>query len=249
MPMAATAGLAAALAKLERRSAFSHAARLAFLEFSGHTRSYPAQQDIVCEGDATDRCRFLHSGTVSRSKLLPNGGRQIASFHIAGDLIDLPSALLLVADHTLRTHEPSVVFDVSGSAILKLAEDFSEIGRAFWFDTLVEASIFREWSLNLGRRNAREKTAHLLMEMGYRVEEARLGSKTRFDFPVTQQDLSDALGLTPVHVNRSLKWLRDQGYVEVARKRVVIHDWQVLAAFCAFRPLYLHPEGPRAPPP
>jgi CRP-like cAMP-binding protein len=240
-----TGGLATALAKLERRGEFSPRARNAFLGLDAHSRSYPAQRDIVREGDVTERCRFLQSGTVSRSKLLPSGGRQIASLHIAGDLIDLPSALLLVVDHTLRTHEPSIVTDVSCLAILQLAEGYPEIGRAFWFDTLVDASIFREWSLNLGRRNAREKTAHLLMEMGYRMEQADLACKTEFTLPITQLDLSDALGLTPVHVSRSLKWLRDAGYVQMANQRVVIFDWAALASFCAFRPLYLHPEGPR----
>ena len=242
-------GLTVALAKLERRGSFSCDARAAFLDLRHGRRSYPAQRDIVREGDRTTGCRFLEQGTISRCKLLPSGGRQIASFHISGDLIDLPSALLLVADHTLRTHEPSIVIDVSESDVLRLAETYPEIGRAFWFDTLVDASIFREWSLNLGRRSARERTAHLLMELGYRIENAQLGGRGDFVFPITQLDLSDALGLTPVHVNRSLKWLRDQRLIETRIKgRMVIPDWDALGDFCAFRPLYLHPEGPRTLP-
>lgn len=239
-------GLATALAKLERRGAFTPAAKQAFMSLPNRRRDYPAQREIVREGDPTTSCRFLERGTVSRSKLLPGGGRQIASFHIGGDLIDLPSALLLISDHTLRTHEPCVVFDVSTHDVLRLIEDCPEVGRALWFDTLVDASIFREWSLNLGRRSARERTAHLLMEMGYRNEDAQLGERRDFAFPITQADLSDALGITPVHVNRSLKWLRDNGFIQMFRKgRMLIPDWDALAVFCAFRPLYLHPEGPR----
>lgn len=239
-------GLETSLAKLERRGAFSQGARTAFLNLKHGRQSYRSHKDIVREGDTTTRCRFLESGTVSRSKLLPNGGRQIAAFHIAGDLIDLSSSLLILADHTLRTHEPCVIVDVHDLTILQLAEDYPEIARAFWFDTLVDASIFREWSLNLGRRSARERTAHLLMEMGYRMEEAKLNSKCEFRFPITQMDMADALGLTPVHVNRSLKWLRDAGLIETStRGRMVIPDWAALEEFCAFRPLYLHPEGPR----
>lgn len=157
-------------------------------------------------------------------------------------------ALLLVANHTLRTHEPCVVINVESVDVLRLAETFPEVGRAFWFDTLVDASIFREWSLNIGRRTARERTAHLLMEMGYRLADARLGDRGDFAFPITQVDLSDALGLTAVHVNRSLRWLRTQGLIETLRGRMVIPDWDALADYCAFRPLYLHPEGPRTLP-
>lgn len=237
--------LSGALEKLERRASFSPQARAAFLDLSGDRRSYAAQADIIREGDPTKTCRFLESGMISRSKLLPNGGRQIAAFHIAGDLVDLPAALLLVADHTLRTHSPSVLVSVNNMAILRLAQDFPEIGRAFWFDTLVDASIFREWSLNLGRRTARERTAHLLMEIGYRTEEAKIGSRDDFSFPVTQVDLADALGMTVVHVNRSLGWLRKAGFIKVLKKRIVIADWDALAHFAAFQPLYLHPEGPR----
>lgn len=248
MSIATLDGLETALAKLERRGPFSNSARSAFLGLQHGRRSYPPQRDIVREGDPTKSCRFLQSGTLSRSKLLPNGGRQIASLHIAGDLVDLSSALLLFADHTLRTHEASVVIEVDGATILRLAQDYPELGRAFWFDTLVDASIFREWSLNLGRRSARERTAHLLMEMGYRSDEAEIGGRCDFPFPVTQLDLADALGLTPVHVNRSLKWLREQGLIRTSKRRMIIPDWDMLADFCAFRPLYLHPEGPRALP-
>lgn len=84
------------------------------------------------------------------------------------------------------------------------------------------------------------------MELGYRMEDAQLGQRGDFHFPITQNDLSDALGLTPVHVNRSLKWLREKGLVRTAeRGRMMIPDWDALGAFCPFHPLYLHPEGPR----
>lgn len=234
------------LARLERRGKFSAAAREAFLDMPVHRQAFDTHTDIIREGDKTKGCSFLESGMVSRSKLLPNGGRQIAAFHVAGDLVDLQSALLIVADHTLRTHGPSVLVRVSDSVILNLAQDFPELGRSFWFDTLVDASIFREWSLNLGRRNARERTGHILMQLGYRSEEADLAARGDYPLPITQSDLADALGLTVVHVCRSLKWLREMGLVSLDRKRVVIPDWDALAHFSQFQPLYLHPEGPRA---
>ncbi|MCW1432225.1 Crp/Fnr family transcriptional regulator [Novosphingobium sp. JCM 18896] len=234
------------LAKLERRGRFSSEARKAFLAMPYQRQAIETRTDIVREGERTRGCSFIESGTVSRSKLLPSGGRQIVSFHIAGDLVDLQSALLIVADHTLRTHEPSFVVKVSERAILKVAEDFPEIGRSFWFDTMVDASIFREWSLNLGRRSARERTGHLLLELGYKSEAAGLSPRSEYRLPMTQLDLADALGLTVVHVCRSLKWLREMGLLHLDRTRVVIPDWDALAHFAQFQPLYLHPEGPRA---
>jgi CRP-like cAMP-binding protein len=237
--------LTLSLAKMERRSSLSSASREAFLNLNTRSASFAAQRELVREGDRTDACLFLESGVVSGSKMLPNGGRQIVVFHFAGDMLGLASSLLLVADNTLRAHSSAVVLSVAAADILRLAQEFPEIGRAFWFDTLVDASIFREWNLNVGRRGARERLAHLLLEMGCKSEAALIDDKADFAFPITQTDLADALGLTPVHVNRSMQWLRGQGYVRNFGKRMIIRNWEGLSAFAAFRPLYLHPEGPR----
>ncbi|MEJ7935600.1 Crp/Fnr family transcriptional regulator [Sphingobium sp. AN558] len=239
-------GLTLALAKLERRAPLQPAARKAFMKLDTRRRSFAVQKDIVREGDTSSTCLFLESGVVSGSKMLPSGGRQIVVFHVAGDLLGLASALLIVADHSLRAHVSTVVLAVAHADILRLAEDFPEIGRAFWFETLVDASIFREWNLNLGRRGARERLAHLIMEIGYKLEAAGIDQKADYAFPITQIDLADALGLTPVHVNRCIQWLRSSGYIENAGRRMVIPDWGALADFASFRPLYMHPEGPRA---
>jgi CRP-like cAMP-binding protein len=237
--------LATSLAKLEARTPLSTEAREAFLALPYRRRDVSSHRDLVREGDRTLRCHFLERGFVSRSKSVPDGRRQIVSFHIDGDLIDLNASLILVADHTIRTHEACSIVDISALDILRLVAEYPEIGRALWFDTLVEASIFREWALNLGRRAARERTAHLLLELGARSEKAGLGALDRFHLPLTQSDLADALGLTPIHVNRSLRALREAGYLTIERRVVTIPDVEALATMSAFRPLYLHPEGPR----
>lgn len=234
------------LRRIEARHSLSSAARQAFLDLERRPESYPIYRDIIREGEPTMRCALLESGFASRYKTLPNGGRQINSFHMPGDMIDLQSALLLVADHGVRTHAPTTILTFDCNDILKLAEDWPEWGRAFWFDTIVEGSIYREWTLNVGRRQAVERIAHILLELAARFEAVGLSDGRKFDVPVTQQDLADAAGLSAVHTNRSLQILREDGLIRSYGRTVILEDIDALKQISSFTPLYLHPEGPRA---
>jgi CRP-like cAMP-binding protein len=233
------------LEKLLARAPMSSAASEAFLATRYKVESFDTYRDIVREGERTENCALVIEGLVSRYKTLRNGGRQIVSFHIRRDMVDLPSCLIKVADHTIRTHMPTTIAKVASLDMLKLAEDFPELGRAFWFDSLVDAAIFGEWTLNVGRRGARERVAHLLLEFAYRLQSVGLSDGTSFTLPVTQADLADATGLSPVHVNRSLKVLRIEGLIRMVGKSITIDDAEALARVADFTPLYLHPEGPR----
>jgi CRP-like cAMP-binding protein len=233
------------LQKLERRGALSASAREALLALPTRQRAYSTYQDIVREGDRPTHCCFVQSGLVSRYKTLRNGSRQIVSFHIAGDMVDLSSALVMVADHGIRTHAPTMVVSIAHEDVLRVAADFPEIGRAFWFDTLIDAAIFREWTVNVGRRNASERTAHLLLEFAYRFKAAELMVDDTFVLPVSQVDLSDALGITPVHLNRTLQWLRANRYIRTHSRTVSIEKWPEMLELAGFTSAYLHPEGPR----
>jgi CRP-like cAMP-binding protein len=239
--------LRAHLAKLMRGSAISDLAQQAFLALDAKREEFAIYRDIVREGEPTERCCFVEAGLISRYKTLRNGDRQIVSFHLAGDLVDLQSSLVRIADHGIRTHTPTTIFTVASNDILRLAADYPELGRAFWFDTLVDAAIFREWTLNVGRRTARERTAHLLLEFAYRFQAIGQSDGREFILPVTQADLADAVGLSAVHVNRSLQWLRAQGLIRTFGKTVVIEDREALIREADFRSIYLHPEGPRNP--
>jgi CRP-like cAMP-binding protein len=182
------------LAKLESRKPFSPEARAAFEALPGHLRTYEANRDIVAEGERPHVSCFVDSGLVSRYKSLPDGGRQIVAIHIAGDMVDLQSALLIVADHAIRTHTRTNIVQFAHADLLRVAGEYPEIARAFWFDTLVDASIFREWTVNLGRRSARERTAHLLLELAWKLHAAGLMNGDSFELPISQIDLADALG-------------------------------------------------------
>ena len=184
---------------------------------------------------------------VSRHKDLPGGGRQIVSFHIAGDMVDLQSLMVIVADHNIHAHTSTTMTMIAHDDLLNVAARYPDVARALWFDTLIDASIFREWTTNVGRRDARERLAHLLLELAVRFKAAGLASDGTFELPLTQLDLADATGMTPVHVNRTLQWLRGEHLIRTHGKSVTIENWQGMCALAGFDTTYLHPEGPRVP--
>jgi CRP-like cAMP-binding protein len=233
------------LAKIEARTALPEDARRAFLSLPTISQTYRPYVDVVRERDRPTRSCFVGTGLVSRYKTLRNGSRQIVSFHIPGDMVDLQSALVVVADHGIRTHCPTTLVSVAHSDLLELAAAHPEVGRAFWFDTLVDAAIFREWTVNVGRRNARERTSHLLLEFALRFKAAGLYEDDTFELPVTQADLADALGITAVHLNRTLQWLRKHRLIRTHSRSITIENWPEMVSLAGFEAVYLHPEGPR----
>jgi CRP-like cAMP-binding protein len=180
------------------------------------------------------------SGFAIRQKLAGNGGRQIFALTMTGDLADLPNALLGTADHNLQalTHVEAAMIPVE--AILNVAFARPAVGRAMWSETLVDASISREWALNVGRRDARTRTAHMLCEFSLRLEMAKLGERCSYEIPMSQEQLGDALGLTSVHVNRVFRQLRDDGLIRTTGRRIEIGDFDALAAIGDFDSTYLH---------
>jgi CRP-like cAMP-binding protein len=199
----------------------------------------------VREGERTDRRCLILSGLVSRYKTLRSGGTQIVSFHIPGDMVDLQSCLMMIADHGIRCHTQVEVVTFAHSDILNLVEGYPDLGRAFWFDTLVDAAIFRESTLKVGRRSCLERIAHLIMELGCRLKAIGQSDGHQFVLPVTQADIADAMGMSPVHVNRSLQTLRAKKLIQAQGRVMTILDDKALSALAGFDPLYMHPEGPR----
>jgi CRP-like cAMP-binding protein len=198
------------------------------------------QEYLVREGDAVRHSCVMLGGFSVRHKSAGSGGRQIFSIHMKGDLADLQNSLLGTADHNLQALTQLDVALIPVEAILEIAFSRPEIGRAMWHDTLVDASIFREWTLNVGRRDARARTAHLLCEFSLRLEKAGLGERCGYELPMTQEQLADALGLTSVHTNRTLMILADAGLLSRKHRSVQIRDWPALARAGDFDPAYLH---------
>ena len=198
------------------------------------------QEFIVREGDRPQNCCLMLSGFAFRHKVAGSGGRQIFSIHMKGDLADLQNSLLGLADHNLQamTHVEAALVPIE--AIQELAFARPSVGRAMWYETLVDASIFREWTLNVGRRDARVRTAHMLCEFALRLETAGLGERCNYELPMTQEQLADALALTSVHVNRMLMTLAEERYITRTQRSVRVEDWSGLQMVGDFDPSYLH---------
>lgn len=232
--------LAPLVRKLDRLGALTPAdeALLEALPFT--VRHASAGQYLVREGAPTTECCVLVSGYACRHKVAANGGRQIVSFHIAGDILDLQHLLLSVADHNVQTITDAIVAWIPKPALKRVADESARIADAMWRDTLIDASIFREWVLNVGRRDARSRTAHMLCEFAARREAAGLGSPEGFELPMTQEQIADATGLTAVHVNRMLRALEEDGAITRERRRIRIVDWDRMRRIADFDPVYLH---------
>jgi CRP-like cAMP-binding protein len=203
-------------------------------------RHLDAGQYLVWDGDKPQNCALLLSGFAYRHKHAGNGGRQIMSIHMKGDLMDLQNSLLGVADHNVQMLAAGEVALIPIGAIRELAASNPTIGMAMWYETLVEGSIFREWVLNIGRRDARTRIAHLLCEFALRMEVAELGKQSSYELPITQEQLADAVALTPVHVNRTLMKLEQEGLITRTKRIISIVDWKELIKVADFQPRYLH---------
>jgi CRP-like cAMP-binding protein len=240
MPVPGSSPLEPMLLKLELWTAFSAEDRAALLALPYVLKTIEAQSYIVRDGDQPSHSCLLRSGFVFRHKIVANGARQIVSIHMAGDMVDLQNSLLGTADHNVQALTRAELAFIPREAIRKIAVDRPTIGMAMWYDTLVDGSIFREWVANVGRRDARTRIAHLLCEFSLRLEAAGLGVHNHYELPMTQEQLADCTGLTPVHVNRMLKTLDQDGLVTRTNRAVKIDDWQKLAAAGDFQSQYLH---------
>jgi CRP-like cAMP-binding protein len=206
-----------------------------------HRVTHVAARDyLVREGTVPDECCLLIEGYASRSKVAMDGGRQIVSFHIAGDILDLQHLFLEQADHDVQAITDATIVWIPMAALRSLATQRPRIGIAFWRDALIDASIFREWVLNVGRRDAKTRIAHMLCEFIARSASVGLGTPQRMQLPFTQEEIADATGLTPVHVNRMLRELTDDGLITQKRGYLEIADWAGFRRVAGFDPTYLH---------
>ena len=164
-----------------------------------------------------------------RYKLLPGGRRQIMSFHIPGDIPDLQSLHLEIMDHGLATVVASKVAFIPHDAVRSFLRAHPRIADVFWRDTLIDAAVFREWVVNVGRRDAYARLAHVMCEVYVRLRAIGLVNGQAFEMPITQAELGDATGLSTVHVNRTIQELRGNGLISTPKSgRVVIEDWDRL---------------------
>lgn len=230
----------ALIRKLAQLAPLEEADRAAIATLPYAIRAVPPGHYLVREGGSSENCCLLVSGYACRHKMTYDGNRQIVSFHVRGDLVDLCHLQLATADHNVQTVTAATVACVPAARLKALARARPMVADALWRDALIDASRFREWMLNVGRRDARSRVAHLICEFAIRAEAAGLGTLELFDMPLTQEQIADATGLTSVHVNRMLRRLGQAGLIARDRQRICILDWNRMRLIAGFDETYLH---------
>jgi CRP-like cAMP-binding protein len=226
--------------KLDRLGPLDDPDRQAIRALNARIETHAAHSVLARDGARASHCTLLLDGFACRHKETANGGRQLLSVHLAGDFLDLQAMFLPRADYVVQTMTPATIARVPADVLRGLAETHPRIAEALWRDTLIDAAIAREWIVNIGRRGAMARIAHLLCEFAARREAAGFGPPERFELPMTQEQIGDATGLTSVHVNRKLHDLEDLGVIARDRRHLHIRDWQKLTRIGDFDAAYLH---------
>jgi CRP-like cAMP-binding protein len=209
-------------------------------EMQRHRVSVRRGEQLTREGQTGHKVFVLQIGWACSFKTLPDGGRQIISFPIAGDIVGLRSVLLRTADHSFSALTDAVVTAVDGSHIMRCVTEHPRLGAALLWATSRDEAMVVEHLVNIGRRSALERTAHFFMELAERLTLVGLATETEFRCPLSQFVLADALGLTAIHVNRTLRELRERKLLTVRRGAVIIHDLDGLRTLAGFQGGYLN---------
>lgn len=229
--------------KLENFAELAEEEKRALQDAAGPARLYGAHEDLLREGEQANGVAVVVSGFACRHKMLPDGRRQIIGYFLPGDMCDARVFILKKMDHTISTLAPSSVSMLPREAIIELTSKYPRLTRAFWWNTLVEEAIGRQWLVSIGQRTALERVAHLFCEVYVRLQSVGLATPEGCELPVTQSELADTVALSTVHVNRTLKELRRVGLVSMSSKSLSIHDFAGLRTLAMFDPSYLHLEG------
>ena len=204
-------------------------------------------EDIIREGDSPSNVHLVLEGLACRYKVLPDGTRQIFAYLIPGDFCDLNIFILKEMDHSIATVPSCKIVNIPRNLVLELTTR-PAIGRAFWWATLVDEATLREWLVNLGRRDAEDRIAHLFCELHLRMKSIGLAPGGHFALPITQTELGDTVGISPVHVNRCLQSLRSKDLIEFKDGQVAIPDVGRLIEASGFNSNYLHLGGGKSGP-
>lgn len=211
----------------------------ALLKATGKRRAYAPAQEIVHEHDMPDGMAVMMSGMAGRYRSLENGGRQYVGYLLPGDLLDFGSLGGGRADCGVKTFGPVSIARIAAEDLLPLMTGHPAIARALWKAVVQDLSISREWTLNVGQRNAEQRITHLLCEQYFRLTAIGAARDGVFTLPVTQRDIADSAGLTVVHVNRVLQRLRRADLFTFDRGVCEIRDLAGLMRLAGFDPFYL----------
>ncbi|WP_106639382.1 Crp/Fnr family transcriptional regulator [Allosphingosinicella vermicomposti] len=227
------------LMRLRRFDTVSAAEEQALRSAASDVVCFDRYRTIVKAKEEQQFSNLLIEGIVHRYKDLQDGSRQSLELSVAGDFIDLHSLLMKRLDHNIGALTNCRLVLFPHDRLKALIGEWHHLGRLLWLSTMIDASIHREWIVSLGLRSAKARIAHLICEIKVRLETVALAEGLTYELPLTQEDFGELLGLTAVHVNRSLRELREQDVVTFNKKVVDIRDWERLTAIAEFDPFYL----------
>ncbi|MGE7205001.1 Crp/Fnr family transcriptional regulator [Sphingomonas sp. NPDC019816] len=218
---------------------------MAILEDSvGDVLDIPARKIVVRRDERVRASTLLLEGVMCRYMDDRQGNRQIVAFHVPGDFVDLHGFAMRYLDHDIATLTPVRVAAVGHDRLEAIVQNRPRLTRLLWFSTLLDAAMHREWVFRLGRLEADGRVAHLFCELHARLTLVDMVRDGAFRFPVTQIDLAEAAGITPVHLNRVLRSLRERELMTFRSGEVRILDPEGLETLADFDPNYLFGGGP-----
>lgn len=234
--------LQAFLDRLLRRSVLTEEEQQAILNLPGHAQQMESNRDFVPLGEHVEHACLVVAGIVGRFDQNGEGTRQITAMHVPGDMCDLHSVVQPLPTSALQALSVATILRVPHSAIRAAAAHYPAVAEALWRDCMVDAAILSEWVVNVGRRDAKTRVAHLICEMATRLHATAGGNDFVFDLPVTQIQLAEATAMTAVHVNRTLQSLRADGLIEWHQRVIRVPQWDALVELAEFDPAYLQAQ-------
>lgn len=228
------------LKKLRKRVEISPEEERAIRGAVAETRQVPADHILVRSGEELSVSLMLIDGWMARIKDLSGGERQVTELHVAGDFADLHGFTLKRLDHDITTFTQCTIAVFPHERLQDITEKFPRLARIYWLSTNVDAAIHREMAVSLGQRSAIARMSHLFCELYERLAVVGRTNGASYEFPLTQRELSECLGLTVVHANRTLQELRRRGLVDLESRLLTIRDRSGLEGVAEFDPTYLY---------
>ncbi|MFZ2995843.1 Crp/Fnr family transcriptional regulator [Sphingobium sp.] len=206
-------------------------------------RTLPARTTLIRQGEPVHVSTYLMEGLLCRYMDDREGQRQLVAVHVPGDFVDLHGYPLKYLDHDMASITACKIATVPHANIDILVRERPQLAKLLWFSTLIDAAMHREWIFRLGRLDAAARVAHFFCEIEAKLRVVGLSDGMHFDLPMTQHDLGEACGITPVHMNRMLRVLKNRGLLHVQGRQVHVLNRAGLAQLGEFDPAYLYIEG------
>ncbi|GGD49229.1 Crp/Fnr family transcriptional regulator [Croceicoccus pelagius] len=207
-----------------------------------HTEIYTSPTKLIGRGEIAQKSTMLIDGFIARS-ITRGGKRHIIGIHVPGDFVDLHGFALKRLDHDIVTVGHTVVGHTPHAKLVEVMRTEPHLTRLLWFATLLDAAMHREWILKLEQLNADGRLAHLIVELWHRLDFVGLAEPTSCAMPLTQVELADACGTTAIHMNRTVRAMREAGLIDFSRGRVMISDMDRLKQMAQFDGAYLYGNG------